>query len=265
MTLEEIAEWLNTTYPSRDWNQWCQRLVWNVVHVVSGTPEGRMSTYDTATAARHASEIESTNADAAPSGAIHYWKNPVEGHVGVSLGGEKVLMTGTRYALGEGGKLLGNNYGETTVSAYSSRMGNPYLGWSRTNGANASIVGKIGGSAAGSEDEMIRIIKTDNGDTLVVNHGDMSYWNVHEGIPAADVPKRVEWLKAQGMIEVQGLQPAAMLRGYSWVHAPENEARAAKAAAEKILPGGGSAAITDADVQKIAAAVNDVTADRLKQ
>ena len=89
-----------------------------------------------------------------------------------------------------------------------------------------------------SEDEMIRIINTDKGDTLVVNHGDMSYWNVHEGIPAADVPKRVEWLKAQGMIEVQGLQPAAMLRGYSWVHAPENEAKAAKAAAEKSATGG---------------------------
>ena len=88
------------------------------------------------------------------------------------------------------------------------------------------------------EETMIRLIRTDKGNTYVVNHGDASYWNVHEGIPAKDVPARIDWLKAQGLIEVHGLQPEAMLRGYSWVHAPENEAKAAKAAAEKSATGG---------------------------
>ncbi len=249
-TLDQIVSYINRTYPNRDYDQQCQRLVWNVIYYVMGyTSDSQMHTYATATAARLASRIESTDALAAPVGAIHYWRNPAEGHVGVSLGGGKVLMTGTQSALGEGGRLLGSNYGVTTVSAYTRRMGNPYLGWALTNGANPTIIGRIG-AAGGSEDEMIRIIKTDKGDTLVVNHGDMSYWNVHEGIPAADVPKRVEWLKAQGMVEVQGLQPAAMLRGYSWTHAPENEARAAKTAVEKIEPvGGASAADVAAQLQ----------------
>lgn len=140
MNLKKTIAWLNRTYPDRDWNQRCQQLVWNVIHYAAGVPEGEMATYPTATAARLASTIESTDASAAPAGAIHYWKNPAEGHVGVSLGGERVLMTGTPYALGEGGQQAGMNYGITTVSAYTRRMGNPYLGWARRNGRNASII-----------------------------------------------------------------------------------------------------------------------------
>lgn len=157
MTLDEIVAWLNATYPSRDWDQRCAQLVWNVVHIVSGTDEVSMATYDPAKAAYRASVIVSTDSNAAPSGAIHYWANPsVEGHVAVGLGGETVLMTGTEAAL-NGGTLLGNNYGVTTVAAYSSRRGNPYLGWSRAYGANASIVGEIGGTnstlIAGEEED----------------------------------------------------------------------------------------------------------------
>lgn len=262
MTLDRIVEWLNKTYPTRDWNQWCQRLMWNVVHVVSGTPEKDMADQPTATAARRNSHIESTDASTAPVGAMHWFLYPADGHVGMSLGGERVLMTGTEEALGNGGVQLGTNYGVTTVPAYVAAKKNKYLGWSRTNGANASIVGKIGGSAAGSEDEMIRIIKTDKGDTLVVNHGDMSFWNVHEGVPAGDVPKRVAWLKAQGMIEVHGLQPASMLRGYAWVHAPENEAKAAKSAVEKLKPGNGGGG---ASAGEIAAATADELASRARK
>lgn len=140
MNLKKTIAWLNRTYPDRDWNQRCQQLVWNVIHYAAGIPESEMVTYPTATAARVASTIESTDASAAPAGAIHYWKNPAEGHVGVSLGGELVLMTGTPYALGEGGQQAGTNYGITTVTAYTRRMGNPYLGWSRRNGRNASII-----------------------------------------------------------------------------------------------------------------------------
>lgn len=146
MTLDEIVEWLNATYPTRDWDQRCAQLVWNVVHIVSSTPEARMATYDPAKAAYRASSIVSADAKAAPVGAIHYWANPtVEGHVAVGLGGETVLMTGTSAAL-NGGTLRGNNYGVTTVSAYSSRKGNPYLGWALAYGANTSIVGGIGGT-----------------------------------------------------------------------------------------------------------------------
>lgn len=143
MTLEELAAWLNETYPDRDWDQQCQRLVWNAVWKLSGVRESQMANYATATAARIASNIVSTDPAAAPVGAIHYWRNPAEGHVGISLGGGRVLMTGTARALGEGGVLLGTNYGVTTVAAYTKARGNPYLGWARTNGANPSIIDKI--------------------------------------------------------------------------------------------------------------------------
>jgi hypothetical protein len=149
-TVDAVAAWMNKTYPTRNHDQQCQRLVWNVIYYLMGyTRDSQMVTYPTARAARLASKIESTNASKAPAGAIHYWQNPAaEGHVGVSLGGESVLMTGTSAALGAGGQLLGNNYGITTVSAYTRAKGNPYLGWSRRNGSNASIVGKIAGRAS---------------------------------------------------------------------------------------------------------------------
>ena len=67
-------------------------------------------------------------------------------------------MTGTAYALGEGGVQKGNNYGITTVSAYTNRMGNPYLGWAHTNGSNPNIQGKITGSGgSGSGGKELRV------------------------------------------------------------------------------------------------------------
>ncbi len=140
MNIPGLTVWLNETYPNRDWDQQCQRLVWNAIHYLAEVPEAEMVTYSTATAARHASHIESTNPDAAPVGAIHYWRNPAEGHVAVGLGGELVLMTGTPGALGRGGYQLGTNYGITTVSAYTRARGNPYLGWARTNGGNPTLI-----------------------------------------------------------------------------------------------------------------------------
>lgn len=150
MKLDQIVSWLNKTYPTRNWDQQCQRLVWNVIYCVMGyTRDSQMTTYATAAAARNASKIESTDALAAPAGAIHYWRNPAEGHVAVELGGGRVLMTGTPDALGAGGEQLGKNYGTTTVAAYTQARGNPYVGWARTNGSNASIVGKITASSGG--------------------------------------------------------------------------------------------------------------------
>lgn len=144
MNTDEISAWLNNTYPTRDWDQQCQRLIWNVIYRVMGyTSDSQMHTYPTATAARLASRIESTNALTAPAGAMHWWRNPAEGHVAVELGDGRVLMTGTPDALGAGGVMLGKNYGTTTVAAYTKAKGNPYLGWSRTNGANPTLIGLI--------------------------------------------------------------------------------------------------------------------------
>jgi hypothetical protein len=83
-TVDAVAAWMNKTYPTRNHDQQCQRLVWNVIYYLMGyTRDSQMVTYPTARAARLASKIESTNASKAPAGAIHYWQNPAaEGHVG---------------------------------------------------------------------------------------------------------------------------------------------------------------------------------------
>lgn len=262
MTLDEVVEWLNATYPDRDWNQWCQRLVWNVIHAVSGTPEAQMVTYETATDARLASRIESTDATAAPRGAIHHFKNPAEGHVGVGLGGELVLMTGTERALGRGGVLLGNNFGVTTVSAYSKQMGNPYLGWSRTSGANASIVDKIGASSAPTrKDTRMHAVRQiglpDSG--VIIGGGQPPRARVNSvfvaecaglGITPIDCP---DW------------QYGTIIRE-AWADFNTTAEYLAKAVAGK-MPSGGTSPIglSDADAKRIAKAVADEHATRLKQ
>lgn len=154
MTLGELVARINEMYPRRDWDQWCQRLMWNCVYVLMGYEhDSEVADQGSATIARLNSVIESTNASAAPAGAMHWFLYPSDGHVGMSLGGSKVLMTGTPQALGKGSHQLGTNYGVTTVEAYSKAKGNPYLGWSRTNGRNPSLIGKLdmGGSSGGTK------------------------------------------------------------------------------------------------------------------
>lgn len=142
-TVNDLVAWLNDTYPSRNWDQQCARLVWNAIWYVTGL-DAEPLTYDPAKAAYLASVIESRDPWAAPAGAIHYWQNPAEGHVAVDIGGGLVLMTGTPTALGEGSWQCGTNYGVTTVDAYTRARRNPYLGWSRSYGQNAPIIGQIG-------------------------------------------------------------------------------------------------------------------------
>lgn len=86
-------------------------------------------------------------------------------------------------------------------------------------------------STTESDPDMIRLIRTDKGNIYVVNHGEGTYWNVHEGINADEVQTRIDWLKNQGMIEVHGLQPEAFLRGYVWSHATLSEVKTQKQAA----------------------------------
>lgn len=145
MHVNELATWLNKTYPSRNWDQQCQRLVWNAIWHITGIAEAKMVTYPTAIAAYRASSIVSKDPLAAPAGVTHYWDIGAEGHVAIELGNGRVLMTGTNAALGSGGERLGNNYGITSVAAYGRGT---YLGWARRNGANLSIEGKIEGNSS---------------------------------------------------------------------------------------------------------------------
>lgn len=202
MTLEEISEWLNAKYPTRNWNQWCQQLMWNCVYAVMGyTRDSQMGTYPRADLARDASHIESTDPTKAPAGAMHWFTYPIpDGHVGMSLGGSRVLMTGTEEALGVGGVLLGKNYGVTTVEAYVKAKGNRYLGWSKTNGANPTLIGKIGEQSKEGAFEMPALIRTPDGSIGFVSDAGM--------------------LDAiSGMPEVEALQASGLVGG--WVNQPD--------------------------------------------
>lgn len=142
-SIQEIAAQINVEEPEMDWDQWCQALIWSTVRFVAGVPREGMVTYPSASAARYSSEIVSHDYLAAPPGAIHYWQYPADGHVAMSLGNGLVFMTGTQEALGPDGFLLGNNFGVTSVPSYSNQSGNPYLGWSYSNGSNVSLVGLV--------------------------------------------------------------------------------------------------------------------------
>lgn len=100
--------------------------------------------------------------------------------------------------------------------------------------------------------DMPVIIETDKGDILVVDHSGGTYWNVHEGIPAGLVDTRMNWLKAQGVQQLHGKQPAALLSGYTWAHA----APGAPATVAKLDPG---------EVDRIAKAVGDGLSARLRE
>lgn len=141
MLLKDVVKELNKRYPiwkRPTWYLWCQALTVNTVEIVS--PLTQLVLYPTAKAAYRASTIVSKDPLKAPAGAIHYWDWGTEGHVGVSLGGGRVLMTGKKNTVPT---QLGRAFGVTTVSAYNKATGLKYLGWANSNGKNVSIVGKI--------------------------------------------------------------------------------------------------------------------------
>lgn len=133
--------WINATYPDRNWNQRCGQYVWNWIYRVLGyTSDSQMITYPTANAAYRATDIVSLDPYAAPPGAMHFWEWAPDGHVGMSLGGGQIAMTGTADVVD---KMLGNNHGVVSFANYSARKTHRYLGWGNY-GQNASIVGRIG-------------------------------------------------------------------------------------------------------------------------
>lgn len=160
MNIDEIAAGINARKPGRDWHMECQALVYWAGVAITGSEAGRR-TYGRAIWAYDASKIISLDPTTAPAGAIHYWERPIgHGHVAVGLGGESVLMSGTPHELGAARRMLGTNYGTTTVSSFMARGTQKYLGWARTNGDNPTLIGLIGGPTSPSlgeeEDEDMR-------------------------------------------------------------------------------------------------------------
>lgn len=128
-------------YPKRDgatWNQWCASLVWRFGQF----PESAVR--PSAIAAYHSSSIVSTNAAAAPTGAIHFWDIGQYGHVGVDLNGGGTHVFMASYKLAES---WGDAIGWNSIAGYNAASGARYLGWSMDY-AGSRIAG--GGQPPGS-------------------------------------------------------------------------------------------------------------------
>jgi hypothetical protein len=82
------------------------------------------SAQPTAIDAYHKSAIISTNANTAPSGALHYWSIGTAGHVAMATTQGKAMMASCHVT-----ESWGNCIGESTVSGYSAASGAKYLGW----------------------------------------------------------------------------------------------------------------------------------------
>lgn len=165
--LAALTGWLNATYPTRDWDQRCAQLVWNVLYYVAGAgDESRIIPYDPALAAYRASVIESLDPHAAPPGAIHFWDYPApDGHVAIEwYGGGTCLMTTS-----SPDTRLGSSYGLRSVAAYTASKPTRYLGWSRAYGANRSICDYwTPDTTPDSEDDTMKLRATRNPDTGVI-------------------------------------------------------------------------------------------------
>lgn len=120
----------------RDMDKLCQALMWQLCNEFGTAPSPPPLT---ARAAWKRSVIVSRDPAAAPPGAFHYWTGIPDGHVGLSLGGGRVLMASSKVT-----EMIGHNVGITTVSVYTARTHLIYQGWSHTN-ANGDLA--ISGAA----------------------------------------------------------------------------------------------------------------------
>lgn len=116
---------------TRNWDQMCQALVWQLCDNFGSAPV----TYESAELAYQAPEtkIVSFNAADAPFGAIHWWREPQPwGHVAMGLGNGRCVMASAGVDVS-----LGNHVGIVGVDSYTARKGYTYRGWSYTNGRNS--------------------------------------------------------------------------------------------------------------------------------
>lgn len=137
VTEEQLRQKIQTNWrvsgPRRlpnGWDSWCQSLMHNVAEFAQHIPDG--VSHPSAMDAYRASRIESKDASKAPAGAAHFWAEPDPyGHVAYDMdgGGTRLLMASS-YVTDE----WALNAGTISFADYQARRGNPYLGWSRTDG-----------------------------------------------------------------------------------------------------------------------------------
>jgi hypothetical protein len=116
------AIYYGQTHPTRDggsWNGWCASLMWRAGNLPESS--ARPSAID----AYHDSKVISKDINSAPSGAFHWWDIGTYGHVAMAMPGGNSMMASC-YVTTSWGDCIGT----IGVSAYTSKTGAKYLGWS---------------------------------------------------------------------------------------------------------------------------------------
>lgn len=158
MNRDELRNDVRAEYPDENWDTECAGFAYLVCRL-SGTVR---RAYASATDARNASRIVSTDMAAAPAGAFHHWSYRARlngvykdwGHVAAALGGGRAVMTNPESTEWDWGICLG----ETDVAAWTARRRGivTYLGWSYTYGentANITTESTAGGNAHPFEED----------------------------------------------------------------------------------------------------------------
>lgn len=128
-TLEQAARDYAAAHPKRDggsWSGWCASLMYRF--------NDATQSYGNATAAGDAAGIVSTDPNAAPIGALHYWAGAGgDGHVAQDVGGRgrKLFMASSKVS-----ESLGDAIGFVSFDEYAQRAGLPYRGWAPGYGVN---------------------------------------------------------------------------------------------------------------------------------
>lgn len=142
MTPAELKARVQRDYPGAQWHNECAGFAYYVCRVTGTVARA----YPSATAARRASTIVSTNPDAAPASAFHFWSYPgwVDGvyddwgHVAPAIGNGWAAMTDPEDVDAD----WGNDLGVSHVASWTANRRGivTYLGWSYTYGANTATI-----------------------------------------------------------------------------------------------------------------------------
>lgn len=141
-TLEQLHAAFDREYPVHNWDEECAGAAYFCCRQTGSVTR----VYASATAARMASHIVSTDPATAPAGAFHFWSYPARingvyldwGHVAMSVGGGRGLMSNPEWNEWDWGICLG----VTEIAAWTARRRGivTYLGWSYTYGENTAVI-----------------------------------------------------------------------------------------------------------------------------
>lgn len=158
MNPAELRDAVQRAYPGENWDTLCAGFAYLCCRLSGSVRRA----YASATDARSASTIVSTDIAAAPAGAFHHWSYFARlggvykdwGHVGMSLGEGRAVMTNPEHDEWDWGVCLG----VTDVAAWSARRRGivTYQGWSYTYGENTANIttdSTAGGNARPFEED----------------------------------------------------------------------------------------------------------------